>query len=297
MSQIEFKIGGKYENMKGPYEVLSMDGDYMHIRWESGEEITTEVDFQRRVIERMQFEREQRSAKKAKKMKKAAGATQVKFEGFQKDDFSRKIAGTTWRRRSCLGRMVKVFPDSDRFDIKSWSIARKPMIQWADTNHRNPENFNFQGKFFVRLDEDSLYCGFCIERPKDSESENGDWDAFMDWLMKKENEERLKELAIDHELSILNLKRDGNTGWKVEPDNDDWKLIKNGKEKPLQSLPQFLNDLTGNGKRVDLYISKEMEKDDAISRSDKIADVISRTFESLFPIYEASAVNGSNNPL
>ncbi len=296
MDQIEFKIGSKYENMKGPYEVLSLDGDYMRIRWETGEEITTEVDFQRRVIERMDFEKEQLKAKKAKKIKKAIGSTQVKFEGFQEGDFSKKIAGTTWRRRSCLGRMVKVFPDSDRFDIKSWSIARKPMIQWADANHRDPENFNYQGKFFVRLDDDSLYCGFCIERPKDSGTEKGDWNAFLKWLREESNEERLKELAIDHELSIVNLKRDCHISWKIEPDDENWRLIKKGEEKSLQSLPQFLDGMSENSKRVDLFISKEMNKDDVISRNEKIADIISRTFESLFPIYEASAVNGSNKP-
>ena len=53
MTHIEFEVGEKYENMKGIYEVLSIDRNTMHIRWESGEEITTTVALQSRIIMRM----------------------------------------------------------------------------------------------------------------------------------------------------------------------------------------------------------------------------------------------------
>ena len=53
MHDVEFEVGKKYENMKGVFEVLSIDGNTMRIRWENGEEITTTVSFQKRVIMRM----------------------------------------------------------------------------------------------------------------------------------------------------------------------------------------------------------------------------------------------------
>lgn len=53
MTHIEFEVGKKYENMKGIYEVLSIDRNTMRIRWESGEEITTTVALQSRIIMRM----------------------------------------------------------------------------------------------------------------------------------------------------------------------------------------------------------------------------------------------------
>ena len=56
MSIIEFEVGEKYENMKGVYEVLSVEGNAMHIRWESGEEIMTTVSLQRQIIMRMRQE-------------------------------------------------------------------------------------------------------------------------------------------------------------------------------------------------------------------------------------------------
>ena len=56
LNDIEFEEGKKYENMKGTFEVLSLDGNTMKIRWENGEEITTTVSFQKRVIMRMNME-------------------------------------------------------------------------------------------------------------------------------------------------------------------------------------------------------------------------------------------------
>jgi hypothetical protein len=60
MSIIKFEVGEKYENMKGVYEVLSVEGNAMRIRWESGEEIVTTVSLQRQIIIRMTQEQRNR---------------------------------------------------------------------------------------------------------------------------------------------------------------------------------------------------------------------------------------------
>lgn len=294
MNQFEFEVGGKYENMKGTYEVLSINEDTMQIRWETGEEIETDIDFQRRIIERMEFEQQQLVEKKAKKAKKADGGGRVKFEGLKESDFTKKVSGTIWRRRSCLGGAVKVFSDSDRLDIKSWSIARKPMIQWADVSHRNPEIFNYQGKFFVRLDEDKLFCGYCIERSKKAEKNLGDWDVFLEWLHDGGNENHLRELAFDRNLIIYQFNKDGDIAWKISAADGQWRLEKKGQEKTIESLPDFLKKLSEGSRRIDLQIAKSMEKKEVIEKGVSIADDISAIFESLFPVYKASAFNGSS---
>jgi len=53
-SRIEFEVGQTYENRKGIYEVIAIDGDSMTIRWASGEEVITTVRLQQRIIEAMQ---------------------------------------------------------------------------------------------------------------------------------------------------------------------------------------------------------------------------------------------------
>lgn len=68
MVDIEFAVGEKYENMKGSYEVLTIRGDAMRIRWDDGEEVMTTRTLQAQIIHRMQMERE--AAEKTKKPKK-----------------------------------------------------------------------------------------------------------------------------------------------------------------------------------------------------------------------------------
>ena len=53
-----FEVGAIYENMKGPYEVISIRKNELIIRWDDGNEIATTVALQRRIIERMALEKE-----------------------------------------------------------------------------------------------------------------------------------------------------------------------------------------------------------------------------------------------
>jgi len=54
--RIEFEIGQRYTNRKGTYEVLEVEGNSMQIRWETGEEATTSVKMQIRILENMERE-------------------------------------------------------------------------------------------------------------------------------------------------------------------------------------------------------------------------------------------------
>ncbi len=68
MVDIDFTVGEKYENMKGTYEVVTIRGEAMRIRWDDGEEVTTTRTLQTQIIHRMQMERE--AVEKSKKPKK-----------------------------------------------------------------------------------------------------------------------------------------------------------------------------------------------------------------------------------
>ena len=48
-----FQVGGRYENRKGFYTVISLDGDMMRIRWDNGEEINDSVAAQARILRNM----------------------------------------------------------------------------------------------------------------------------------------------------------------------------------------------------------------------------------------------------
>jgi hypothetical protein len=73
-----FEVGATYENMKGPYEVISIRRNDMVIRWDNGNEIATTVDLQKRIIERMAFEKELQQREREKKA--AAGKENKKSQ-------------------------------------------------------------------------------------------------------------------------------------------------------------------------------------------------------------------------
>ncbi len=62
--KIEFEVGHKYKNMKGVYEVISIDDDSMVIRWKNGEQVSSPIDLQRRIIQRLQREKQERDNEK-----------------------------------------------------------------------------------------------------------------------------------------------------------------------------------------------------------------------------------------
>jgi len=72
-ADFKFEVGSKYKNMKGEYEVISLQREEMVIRWTDGREITTTTDVQKRIIERIahenRMEMEAQSQEKKKKKK------------------------------------------------------------------------------------------------------------------------------------------------------------------------------------------------------------------------------------
>jgi len=69
----QFEVGATYENMKGIFEVISIQRDTMVIRWKNGNEVATTVDVQKRILERKAYEeqlQEQENIKSQEKVKK-----------------------------------------------------------------------------------------------------------------------------------------------------------------------------------------------------------------------------------
>jgi len=292
MTDIKFKIGQEHENMKGVYKVLAIDRDAMRIRWENGEEVTTTVALQSRIIERMNRDRALTRAKRGGKRKLPQPAEYAsEFEGLKEDDFSEDVAGATWRHYDRLGGAVAVRLNSDKFDIASWPRYGLSAIHWDDLNHRRHDEFRLQEKFFARLDENCLYFGLCIERSNQGKDAKDDWNAFIAWLRDAKNDSWLNKVVYEHDLSIYDIKEEGAFTGTIMSAGGKWRLFNEGQEQEIESLADFLDDLT-DSTWVDLQIAKIVEKDEVVTRGVEIADDIARLFEMLMPLYEASAVFG-----
>jgi len=91
MNRIQFEVGQQYENTKGAFEVLTIEGNDMRIRWTTGEEVATTVKMQRRINERLQREREQPpiqiKALPAKRKTKTPTINSIKSDSFKASKF------------------------------------------------------------------------------------------------------------------------------------------------------------------------------------------------------------------
>ena len=56
-NRFEFVVDEQYENEKGIFTVLSIQKNQMVIRWESGEEIRTDIELQRNIQARREWEK------------------------------------------------------------------------------------------------------------------------------------------------------------------------------------------------------------------------------------------------
>ena len=248
---IEFKVGHKYENMKGLYEVISISGDSMIISWENGERTSTPIDLQRKIIQRIQQEKQERDTDriqgqtKEPKHQNKEGTSKygAKFKGFKESDFKKNVTETNWRSRSCLGGAVTERLSSDKFNFNSWAVSRMPAIHWADVKHRGRDDILLQAKFFAQVDENYLYYGFYIERSDNPTDVKNDWNTFISWLKDAKNEYWLNEIVSEHNLDIYDLEEKSFSGI-IKSLNEKWEIHNNEiHSEEILSLSNLLDEL------------------------------------------------------
>ncbi len=140
-----FVVGGRYRNRHGAYQVLSIEGDRMTIRYDDGEVAEVTVEMQARIAANMQAERDARRAAPGvtvgSKGHRAPGQAGSLFRGLHEHDFQRGVAGTSWRRRSELGSTPGC-PPGCRLPASS-PVEQPRKRVWAQASFR-PERFTPQ---------------------------------------------------------------------------------------------------------------------------------------------------------
>lgn len=281
-TKIEFNVDEQYENEKGIFTVISIQKDQMVIRWESGEEISTDVALQTRIAERRQWEKLQKEAQAAaaKASRKAqANRKKAEFTGFVPTDFKKSASGTTWRSRNQLGKALITQIDTARFKLNSWAFGRKAEMHIQDSKHHDQGGSDYQARLFVSLDQQAIHYGFRVARPSTSEGESIDWDAFCSWLEEPVNEQTLLTLAIENDLAVNNL---------VAAD-DGWRIGKDSKQKGTESLLAIIKKAPKND-AFELEFTAMVAMEKAIEMGIDVAAKIARLFSDLLPLYQASVI-------
>jgi hypothetical protein len=286
VSKANFKVGERYENRKGAYEVISIAGDRMVIKWDTGEPIETDVKGQHRVLQNMEQEFQLANVKPGSRhVPKYYGEL---FKGMQDSDFQDDVTGTHWRSREQLGGAVAQFIDAP-FPVDSWSIYHRPEVHWADRSRYPTKSAWLQAKFVTVASKRGLWAGLYVERSDKPEDDRSDWNRFLDWLING-GEVVLAQIAGERGLIIKDVSADPDSsffGWIAHTEGQ-WKLHRPNEEPILiPDLHSFLSGLRQD-EWLDLVILKEFAKADAIAQGAAIAADIGRLYSALLPAYEAA---------
>lgn len=289
VSEIEFVVDEQYENEKGIFTVLSIHRNEMVIRWESGEEIRTDIELQRNIQARRQWE--QLQVENAAKVGKAGGGKygstkgSLAFNGLQAGDFKNSASGTKWRGRAQLGGEVTHRLPESRFDFNSWAFGNKPEMHWLDTQHQKSDGIEIGAKFFLRVDHETMWLGFSIVRPDLKSGADQCWNSFIEWLNQEENDRHLLTLAGENNLTISN-RADPQTTVLSSKDGA-WQLDDGKKHKSFGSITEFIGTIPETGP-IDIEIAKQKDKKEALAAGKHIAEDVAKLFTRLMPLYHAA---------
>lgn len=299
MNEFRFKVGGTYANRKGAYEVVSLsrgDGEMLIRYVDTGEDVETTIDMQRRIWENMNLEQQQAvrdAAEEEASYQKGYGEA---FSGLQESDFKTSTEGTTWRSRQNLaGRVALAASEGTPYTFVSWSIYRWPV---AFLTHREDyemaafELGSRKAKFTIELDDEFAYYGFYVERS------DGPMDAVWDWTRMS------VALISDQRLADVISRAESEHGARFlgrMSTGEERFHFGNGLAKGARPLwdeelaPRIpvservkLLDTIPDGYWGEVYVLAQMPKQQAIDKGVRVAEAMVNLIEELFPLYAAS---------
>ena len=291
MTTYSFNVGDRFENRKGPYEVISVDGPYMVIRWDNGEEIRTDVKGQAKVLRNMQLEIE---TPKQKRRSTPAWFGES-FAGLQEHEFGQDVTGTHWRAREMLGGLVTHSIEAQGLQLNSWSIYKRPEVQIADVVAYGRYEAHFQAKLFLAMMHGDLWAGLLIERSNNLVEPRHDWNAFVQWISTHEAD--LRAVVEQHGLSIFDPYATWTGVFKgiVTANDGQWLYQREEQGHPvlLASLSEVLHSLDNN-QWLNFIIAHGYPKHYAIERGRAIGTEIGSMLNALVPAYRGSIMDGRN---
>lgn len=280
-----FFKGCHYENMKGTYEVLSVEGNTMRIRWESGEECDTDVALQEKILDRI--EREMLATKappKSRRDDEVQAPLAPASRGLAVCDFSQDPAKTTWRSRTGgIGELVAHELSASDLCFGFWMPFLEPMIFWADVSQETRSVSKIRAGFLCRLDEDRACYGFFVKGEDDADA-NSPWRRLQVWLGAPEHEQWLRDVVKASGLRVLDgLSSPGKPGY-LEPAGAGWAWVEGDSREEVPSLAAFL-ELRLNQAGTLLACAATTARDGAVARGRRIGRDIAQLFEALMPVY------------
>lgn len=285
-----FQVGQTYENENGPYTVLAINPPKMIIEYEGGHMARVTIAVQSRIHDRISAERQ--LAAHEKQHSARAGRPLISFTGLQDSDFKKRIEGTSWRGREGLGGLVAqqlstlsgepfeslaIYPQS-RFFVYPPHL---PMISQQD-GVKLP-------KFEVRLDVEYLHYSFHIEKSDGPMDGAWYWLRFLELLGTGSWQKRVSKVMVDRGLHWHLHFEAGFDAFDNPLPEERFEVHTFAEGRRFSTFAHFLTFLRELPARqwCNLYIARQMPKEEAIKLGINVSRPISQAFNDLVPLFVA----------
>lgn len=297
-----FEVGKTYRNRKGEYEVVSLDGPSMVLRYSDGSVLRTRVDVQARIWRNVQMEarveREKQRAKSQPPLRRRGGRRGQDFQGLQDHDFQKGVGGTSWRARTSFGgRLAERMTDITARFFQSWAIYRRAEVHIAQPTHYDSQARARGAKFVFGLWEEGAWYGFYIEKNL------GPMDATWQWpnMIQALSSDALLRGEIEQAMQAHDLR------WKLYVWGDGSLVAQVGaaeeglvREEPtdqelgLLTWPKFVEELRSLDTETwySLFLLANLQKERALAAGPGLVEPVAEVFRALLPLYEASTRQG-----
>jgi len=290
----EFEMGARYENRKGPFEVVRIEGDNMLIRWDDGQEVETTIGDQVRIKRNMEREL-QGPTPKGKRASKCPAWFGESFVGLKETDFKDDVTGSHWRSREQLGGAVaKALVGADPFI--SWATYKRPQVHWSTLMRSKAAHSIHRTKFFARVWQEDILIGLYLERPNVMNDPQQDWQHFIQWLKHEQNEDWFRGMLEEQGAILENpyFKSDNSLiEGKFVPAKNGFVYSVNGEDQPIPTgkLGMILGDLPSD-RTINLVIGKRITKQECVAQGLGLANTMADFFNALMPVFECQEISG-----
>ena len=296
-----FTVGEQYRNELGQYTVLGIDPPDIVIQYRNGQTITSSIELQMRIWERIKDEEEMSAPKPVRKSttKRSGGKSRTgygkKFHGLQESDFALELSGTSGRRREELGGLLALDTSEKTEEIfESMAVPRRSQIHIVFPNHYPGKEKNHVAKYLFDVSPDGAFYGFYIEKNSGPMDNSWDWPRFVralkeDSALQARTQVAMAELGLRWEINVelpeapLNryvVEEDGSLYLIAEGEDDREEIDWNGFAQLLEAIP---DDAYCN-----LTLATRINQERAIELGVGIANEAANVYQALMPLYEAA---------
>jgi len=291
-----FKVGKRYRNRRDEYEVVSIEGPEMVIRYSDGNVLETNVEIQARIWQNIQMEKKVEERHRKKDLARQRRSRGGRFDGLEDSDFQEGVKGTSWRSRPNLGGLLaQRMSETTKYNFQSYAVNPWPEVHVVRPSYYDRMAREQKAKFVFGLNDERVRYGFYIEKNDGPMDDAWDWPRAInalddDTALQGEIETAMRKLDLHWEVHVsgelIAQVRAGEENLVWEGQDAD------SPEGGTENISWF--DFVSRLRAIeveqwcDLYLCAHTDKSQARAEGEHIAALVTKVYRALLPLYETS---------